>query len=67
VPSGAGARPSGPPSILVTLTHDLLCAAQVPEAAIQTRAEAAGIGQGKLQGDIGNFIALIKVRPYRAL
>ena len=24
-------------------------------------ADAAGLGQGKLQGDIGNFIALIKI------
>ena len=33
----------------------------VCETAISLHADAAGLGQGQLQGDVGNFIALIKV------
>ena len=33
----------------------------VCEAAISAQADAAGLGHGRLQGDVGNFIALIKV------
>lgn len=29
--------------------------------AISQHADAGGFGQGKLQGDIGNFIALVKI------
>jgi hypothetical protein len=33
----------------------------VCETAISSHADAAGLGQGKLQGDIGNFVALVKI------
>ena len=33
----------------------------VPETAISSHADRAALGQGKLQGDIGNFVALIKI------